>query len=539
MGNDTNIDDEQKKKHYAMALIVDGKEVLASMREDAQKPLRNYISNNSTFLTDIPKCYTDSLGQAIADFGIRFESLDFKTSNEDVLRQVYENNCYAPRYSIASMFLNKYEFANAAVELTESTFLTSIIENKNSPIYQFYKEVPNEFLSNLLLDDDYSSADSSDTILEVIEDKNVTAEITIQYIKSLDGSSSVDISSTPYECDPYLIDQDVVNPTFKNLLIFLNTNGADERIINFVNTHDISEIESELIHTELENESIFTRDFLLNNELKLEKINKFLAETETVYEEFDVANLSDEVFIILIRAKAIVMNANNYSFVSDNYTSHITEFINSNIPGYCNLIEGHQVQFNEEYALSLMRTHDGFCNDVLKLIPFFSEPLKIDLHFNNAVNEELLKEYSFNSEDENELIALFDSGSDQIKAQISEIFLAAAASNDVEFTEKEAIPPVILYEIITDKNISRKRRVEILCTQISHLDEKTITEYLSKLLLFDYLSVINKDKQWTHVKYIPVDIGLRLGEALKKKGLVKRVNLVNSKTKLRITANNK
>lgn len=539
MDNDTNINDDLKKKLYAMALIVDGKEALASMSEDAQEPLWNYISNNPTFLTNIPSRYADSLGQGIADFKIRFKSLDFETSNEDVLRQVYENNCYAPRYSIASMFLKKYEDANAATELTESTFLTRIIEKKNSPIYRFYKEVPNDFLSNLLLDDEYSSADSSDTILEVIEDENVATDLAKQYIKSLDGSSSIDISSTPYEYDPYLMDQDVVNPTFKNLLIFLNANGADERIINFTNTHDISEVDPELIHAELEDESVFTKDFLLNNDLKLEKINKLLTETETVYEEFDVANLDDEVFIILVRAKAIAMNAKNYFFVSDNYTSHAIEFINSNIPGYCNLVQEQQIQFNEEHTLSLMRMHDGFCKEALKLIPFFSEPLEIDLRFNNAVNEELLSEYSFNPQDSNKLLALYDSGSERIKAQVFDIFHDAAASTDIEFTNNDVIPKNILDEIISDKDILKKRRVEILCTQISHLDEKAITEYLSKLVLFDYLLVINKAKRWTYVKYLPLDIGLRLGEALKKKGLIKKVKLENSKTKLRITANSK
>ena len=51
-------------------------------------------------------------------------------------------------------------------------------------------------------------------------------------------------------------------------------------------------------------------------------------------EAFDVADLTEDKLLILINQKLIPMNANNLSFVRNNYDSAVFKFIDSDIASY-------------------------------------------------------------------------------------------------------------------------------------------------------------------------------------------------------------
>lgn len=333
--------------------------------------LTNYISGKSTYLAN-EKINAEKACDSFVKLKVSFGEIDSETVNNRLFDLVYQNNLYDINKSNILLMLEKMYQVQDVQNLLKS-FFTFIRKNQGSPLSDYLWSNPKDALSAYLSMYEGKIEDSSETIVEVVNNDKIDKADREKYIKRL-ATSVEDLSKvTDSSIQKMLLENKHVQYSVKNILYYFNQNNLNPVLINFIN----SEV-SKLDYAENGDKNI-TEKFL-NACIRCEKLDneKYRQITENLcepIEEFTIDDLSEEKLLILINQNLIPMNAKNLSFIRNNYKNVLFKFIDSYLDNYIQLAVDSSFSFDE--LTELLNWKKITDEQKIKLIEMTDEPISV------------------------------------------------------------------------------------------------------------------------------------------------------------------
>lgn len=357
-------------KIYSYHTIVDfGEDTLKAVNIDGC--LTNFISGDPKYLAN-DEINIEKVCESLIKLKVTFGEIDFETANKKLFDLAYRNNLYDINKSNILLILKEIYQQQDVPEILKS-FFSFLRSNQGSPFSNYLWDNLKETLHIYLAMYESDIDDTSDTIVDLINSKKIDDDDRKHYIKRL-VTHVVDLSQvTESSVQKLLLETKRVQYSVNNILYYFNQNNLNTELIAFINS-DIAKLD----YSKNGEESI-TKKFLnacikckkLDNE-KYQQITDNLCEP---IEAFDVADLTEDKLLILINQKLIPMNANNLSFVRNNYASAVFKFIDSDIASYIQLATDSLFNFDE--LLELLTWSKITDKQKINLIKMTKEPISI------------------------------------------------------------------------------------------------------------------------------------------------------------------
>ena len=439
---------------------------------NVEECLTSYISQDKNYLSvgdiDIQNCI-----KSFGILGVSFKEINAESVNEVLLEEVYQKNLYEINDSnIRLMLVKKCGVSN--IEKTMHAFITFIITRKELPLCKhLWSNIKDTFTEYLKICNENIS-DSSDAIIAILnnaevslEDKKIYIERLVTFVHELAQISEASVQT-------FLVENLAIMYTVGNILYYYEHNGLSSELVSFINSNNES-----LDYTEMEKDGVtdkFLDSCLRCNEIDNEKYKQIIANLCTPMSEFDIEGLSDEKIVILIDLNFIPMNKQNLGFIRREYADNVYKYIHYDIDTYIDVVEEAGVEPNE----------------IVEILTWCDVPdeKKINL-LSKTESEVTVKERDFSDEvvayvlDHNLkltdilwLIETYGKKSDRIKKSILTVCqenMPFVISNSANMDNE------LLNQIMADERVDFECKIDLLKKVIGRLSEDDIWRILLKL----------------------------------------------------------
>lgn len=431
---------------------------------NAEGCLTNYISGNPTYLAN-ENVNIEKACESFIILQVSFGKIDFDSANKKLFDFVYQNNLYDINKSNILLMLEKmYQVQD--IQILLKAFFSFIRKNKESPFSDYLWNNLKETLSLYLEMFEGEIEDTSEAIIDVINNSIIDDADRKQYIKRL-MTNVEDLSQVR---DPsvqkMLLENKSVDYSVNNILYYYKQNNLNPALIAFINSKT-----TELDYAK-DGEKAITDKFLHSCircvELDNEKYRQITDNLCELIEEFDIGDLKEEKLSVLINQKLIKMNAGNLSFIRGNYENAVFEFIDSDLGGYVRLATTSSFDFDE--LIELLKWENVTDQQKIELIKMTDNPIEVsERNFSDELFVFIL-ENNFALEDISWLMQNYYRKSDKVKGVIwsmvvdnmenvipyakhicKELLHKILSSSDVEFTYKIQLLEKIIRELSKDE----------------------------------------------------------------------------------------
>lgn len=475
---------EERLNYYALLTLYssDKKTIESTNIDDC---LTNYISESTSFL-DVEQPEIDCLIKGFALLNVLFNHLEYSKSNKNLFMAVYQNNLYAISYeNLREILKNIYGIVDDE----------RIIHGNYSAIYalpctpiQKYVETNIVTYAECMFDFcDGAIADENDAAAAFLNNPQLTQEQKIQYIKCLHSPLS-DLSTVEdTNLWPILINYGAVTFSEKNVLEYYKKSqegdqsfarliNSAERIIDFKELVAISDRE--------EIDRLFgavTRC----DEIEDEKYEQCVVSFNRYYRAFSIADLSIRKVLILIKHNVIRMNSESLTFMRNNYSGAIYEFIYRHADEYISLIDKQLFDHSEMLQFLSMDVNDKL---KLKLLMLSTEPVSVlDKGYSSTIVTYILT----NNLDASDMPALFGRYEAYSK-RIKEIILNYTRKHPEILKENiDCCSLKLSDDFFTCSEITLNIKSSILSSLIPRLDKEKTIEYLNAIGLTEFVKIFD------------------------------------------------
>ena len=357
-------------KIYSYHTVVDsGEDTLKAVNIDGC--LTSFISGDPKYLSN-DEINIKKVCESLIKLKVSFGEIDFETANKKLFDLVYRNNLYDINKSNILLILKEIYQLQDVPEILKS-FFSFLRSDQGSLFSNYLWDNLKETLHTYLAMYEGDIEDTSETIVDVINSKKIDDDDREHYIKRL-VTHVVDLSQViESSIQKLLLETKRVQYSVNNILYYFNQNNLNTELIAFINS-DITKLD----YAKNGEENIAEK--FLNACIKCEKLvnEKYQQITDNLcepIEAFDVADLTEDKLLILINQKLIPMNANNLSFVRNNYDSAVFKFIDSDIASYIQLAKDSLFNFDE--LLELLTWSKITDKQKINLIKMTSKPISI------------------------------------------------------------------------------------------------------------------------------------------------------------------
>ena len=357
-------------KIYSYHTVVDsGEDTLKAVNIDGC--LTSFISGDPKYLSN-DEINIKKVCESLIKLKVSFGEIDFETANKKLFDLVYRNNLYDINKSNILLILKEIYQLQDVPEILKS-FFSFLRSDQGSLFSNYLWDNLKETLHTYLAMYEGDIEDTSETIVDVINSKKIDDDDREHYIKRL-VTHVVDLSQViESSIQKLLLETKRVQYSVNNILYYFNQNNLNTELIAFINS-DITKLD----YAKNGEENIAEK--FLNACIKCEKLvnEKYQQITDNLcepIEAFDVADLTEDKLLILINQKLIPMNANNLSFVRNNYDSAVFKFIDSDIASYIQLATDSLFNFDE--LLELLTWSKITDKQKINLIKMTSKPISI------------------------------------------------------------------------------------------------------------------------------------------------------------------
>ena len=278
--------------------------------------------------------------------GVKFKRIDKDKVDPELFEDVYANNLYEINEANILLFMTEKCGVND-IKVSLRSFMTEVLETE-MPLYDYLAENQNDTLTVYLDMIDGGISDSSDVIVQVLNDKDIKEENKIGYIDRL--SSKVndieEIADGKYW--KHVVSNNAVEYSSSNIVNYFSKYELDVNLISFLNSEDTA-----IDYFQLDNEDTeaFVSKCLLCNDLRTNKYVQIVENYYNPFEEFDIAEISDDKVEALIDNGYVPMNENNLRFVREQYKEQVPYYIYSDIDRYISIAIEDMFNSDEAYLI--------------------------------------------------------------------------------------------------------------------------------------------------------------------------------------------
>lgn len=484
---ESNFTYEQKKLYALKSIYHTSDDIIEKM--DSENCFSEFISESKDFLNivdpNIPR-----LMDVFNLLNVKFTTIDYELSEKELFNAVYTNNFYVISFEIVCLILKViYEYTDIS-KLKHKNY-TLLLTKPNEPIVGYIKENINDYITIILKNCDGSISDSEETVLAVLNDKELEPTLKCEYVEYLQTAitSLQDIEDVTL-WPKLLICNSVIYSESNVLQYFCHSgNRLDNLLAELINNHgnsfnfyydNINEVFEEGEGTK------FFLSVVKSKELSITPYAKILKSLNTVFSSFDIDGIPDIKVDVLIEQGRITMKPEVLIFMREQYPHKVISFIKRNIKKYLEEVISHdifdfdemmeilEVDIEDQYKIAIMQYTEL---PISILETFYSDELKAYILRNN-INmgdiPQILKDYSILG--------------DGIQSAIENI---VAIHLDHIIDNKYFVPFKLCKEMLLKPKLSYEDKVRLFALTLDDLEVYECKECLVLLELKEYLSVFN------------------------------------------------
>lgn len=448
--------------------------------------LTKLISLDDKYL-DIATPNINRIINAFKHLNVKFEKINYQASNKDLFDEVYKNSLYSLNYDNIELMLKV--FGNASEEEIKHKNYSVINSMKDGCIKTYVDLNIVDYLNVVLDNSEGQIFDEENVVTSILNNTLIQKTQKENYLSQL---KSCIIDLTKIEDFSYwskVINAENLVFSEKNILeYFIKSKALDDILLNYINKTDKIIDLSSLVE-EYEIITNFFNTCLINNGLKNDKYEQIIRSIGIKVKSFNVADLSNEKVLILIKEKTILMNEENLVFVRENYATVLLEFIEVNINDYLSIMDENLLEHKE-----VLEILDWDIDEKIKLQLLSFDDTSISILNKNypiGIQSHILK----NNYDERDEAFLYDKYSNLDETIRDIVFGIVLRDVDNIIEEKKPLDYKLLHELLTKDNILLETKVEILVSQFNYIGEDLIKELLLLLGLSKFLDIFNSYKK--------------------------------------------
>lgn len=350
---DKDIVYEKKKKYVLESLKRNNKETLEVM--DSEKSLTEFMNARPDFL-NTDDISPSSLVKAMKTLNIKFESVDYNSSNKDLFGAIYKNSLYEINFEmIASILKNIHGYRNDK-GIKQKNY-TLILEKEGQPIASYIQENMNNYVSVILENCEEGIHDSKATVLTLLNDESLDDTLKEKYINYLHTpvKNLTDVENV--KLAKKLFENKLVEYSDENAIRYFTYNGnqVNEILVDFMSEGRNFAFDFES-NVKIYGEGLdwqFVSELGKNKNIDLITFEQVVKSLKTEFNQFVIEGITDESMDILLIHNKIIMNQENLEFIRDNYSGKTNKFILSDIEGYIKLGKDYNL-FRDSEILALL-----------------------------------------------------------------------------------------------------------------------------------------------------------------------------------------
>lgn len=434
--------------------------------------LTDYISEDKAYLAIDSPNRTYIIG-SLKELKVSFEEIEYETADRELFDLIYQANLYTINESNIKLMLQQ-ECGVKDIESVTCKFFTFVLRNNTFPLSSYLLSNVDRTMDVYLGMVKDKVFDESETVVFILNHEDIKAESKRKYIGFL-GTKVNDLTEVEEEeLQTCLVKFGIVEYTVKNILSYFAKNGLTSELIDFLNS-SMTRLDYVKEDDEDFNET-FLAACLECQEIDNDKYLQIVANLCKPIDSFDITNLSDDKFDILISQDLVPMNERNLTFIRQKYPHKSLNYIHHDIEKYINVVD--QGYFNFDEAIKLIELNDITDEQKLCLLAHTSNSIPLLNHnYSIALTKYILK----NNLDKNDipwLIQKYEQMPQDIKACILVILMD---NMRIVIENADDIADGLLQELFRNSNVDFDNKVALLAMTASRMTNEDLKKALCDL----------------------------------------------------------
>lgn len=504
--NENTLTEEQIRRYSICSLYYSNEDVIKQINNN--NCLCDYISNARDYLA-IDNPDIDKLIDCFILLKVSFIGFEYAELNKDLFHHVYENSLYVINAENLQLIQKEVLGIKDDKDIFQKNY-SILCENSDSAITAYVNQNINEYFDVVLKICNGVICDDEDVVVTVLNSSNLSKEHKLSYILSLQTTIESIKGIADSSLLAPLLNADIIKYSEQNVIDCFASIKLDESVIAYINRCDIDLNFSKNEYDSKAKEALFD-DIVVCNDIDNIKYKQVLVSIGFYHSEFSIANIDGEKVSILIDTGIIRMDLITLKFIRENYLAHIFEFIYKNIADYVNIMDSEL--FSQKELLEILSSD---VNDDLKikLLKFSSDEISVvGMNYSPTICLYILNK-NFMVSDLIDLFASFERWDIIIQEKVFEL----AINNITNIVDNpNPISGVLKNNLLHSDNLSRDIKIDLFIAMMPSFNDASIKENLALLDLTDYLKIYDTRRR---PKFEINDVSEKLLTAFKEKKLI-------------------
>lgn len=444
--------------------------------------LCSYISNTRDYLA----IYHPNIDKLIHGFkllGICFIGFDYETLNKDLFYAVYAESLYKITAENLRLILMEILGEKNEEDIVHKNY-TLLLSHPDSAITQYVNQNINKYFDVVLQISGGTILDDENVAIAVLNNPDLTVECKHSYISALRTSIVLIKAIDDIALWSPLLNADIVQYSERNIMDCFNAVKLNESVISYINRCDIDLDFSKAEYNEDTKGRLFD-SVIICNDIDNSKYKQILVSLKFIYDNFDIAEISDDKITFLIDTDIIRMTADNLKFMRENYLNRKFYFIRKNIEKYIDIMD--DALFSREELIEIL-TWDISDELKIKLLELSDDEISvIEKNYSPVVCLHILNN-NFSKSDLPDLFSSFEQWDNSVQAKIFEYAIRSIVSI---IDDPKSASEKLKNNLLHSDKVNRDAKIDLLIAMIPNLSEDYIKEILTLLNLTDYLKIFD------------------------------------------------
>ena len=444
--------------------------------------LCNYISNARDYLA-IDNPNIDRLIHCFTLLGVRFIGFDYTELNKELFQAVYEESLYEINAENLQLIQREILGTKNEDDFFHKNY-TILCLHPDSAITQYVNQNINEYFHVVLQISDGTIYDDENVSVAVFNNANLTTDYKQSYISALQTTITSIKEIADSSLWSSLLDADIVQYSEYNIMDCFNAVKLNESVISYINRCDVDLDFSKTEYDKDAKEKLFD-SVVICNDIDNSNYRQILVSLNFSYDNFDIAEISDDKITILIDTNIIRMTADNLKFMRENYPNQTFYYIRKSIEKYIDIVD--ETLFSREELLEIL-TWDISDKLKIRLLELSDEEISIiGKNYSPAVCLHILNN-NFAKSDLPDLFSSFEQWDNFIQAKIFDYAIRHIASI---IDDPNSVSQKLTNNLLHSERVNRDEKIDLFIAIIPVLCEDSIKGILTLLNLTDYLKIFD------------------------------------------------
>lgn len=475
-----NLSEKQIREYSIFSIYYSDDDTIKLINQDSC--LCNYISNARDYLA-IDEPDIDKLIHGFSLLGICFIGFDYETLNKDLFYAVYEESLYEINAENLRLIQTEILGVKNDEDIVHKNY-TLLLLHSDSAITQYVNQNINKYFDVVLQISGGTILDDENVAIAVLNNPDLTVECKHSYISALRTSIVLIKAIDDIALWSPLLNADIVQYSERNIMDCFNAVKLNESVISYINRCDIDLDFSKAEYDEDTKGRLFD-SVIICNDIDNSKYKQILVSLKFIYDNFDIAEISDDKITILIDTDIIRMTADNLKFMRENYLNRKFYFIRKNIEKYIDIMD--DALFSREELIEIL-TWDISDELKIKLLELSDDEISvIGKNYSPVVCLHILNN-NFSKSDLPDLFSSFEQWDNSVQAKIFEYAIRSIVSI---IDDPKSASEKLKNNLLHSDKVNRDAKIDLLIAMIPNLSEDYIKEILTLLNLTDYLKIFD------------------------------------------------